>query len=109
MIYAAVAVLAGSGVIAAGASAEEAAKVDREAARELFHAYSCSACHALADAGASGSIGPTLDNPTLTRDFVIGRIAKGQGAMPSFSGQLSDEEIALLADYIVETSHDTAQ
>ena len=102
-------IVAGSGIVAASASAEEAAKVDREASRELFHAYSCSACHALADAGAGGSIGPTLDNPSLTRDFVIDRIANGQGAMPSFSGQLSDEEIALLADYIVETSHDTAQ
>jgi mono/diheme cytochrome c family protein len=102
-------IIAGCGILAASASAQEAAKVDREAARELFHAYSCSACHALADAGAGGSIGPSLDNPSLTRDFVIDRIANGQGAMPSFSGQLSDEEIALLADYIVETSHDAAQ
>ncbi len=99
-------IVAGGGILAASASAQEAAKVDREAARELFHAYSCSACHALADAGAGGSIGPTLDNPTLTRDFVIGRIANGQGAMPSFKGQLADEDIALLSDYIVEVSHD---
>ena len=101
-------ILTGSGILAASASAEEAAKVDREAARELFHAYSCSACHALADAGAGGSIGPALDNPTLTRDFVFGRIANGQGAMPSFKGQLADEDIALLTDYIVEVSHDAA-
>jgi cytochrome c6 len=101
-------IVAGGGIMAASASAQEAAKVDREAARELFHAYSCSACHALADAGAGGSIGPTLDNPTLTRDFVIGRIANGQGAMPSFKGQLADEDIALLSDYIVEVSHDAA-
>ena len=99
-------IVAGGGMLAASASAQEAAKVDREAARELFHAYSCSACHALADAGAGGSIGPTLDNPTLTRDFVLGRIANGQGAMPSFKGQLADEDIALLSDYIVEVSHD---
>jgi mono/diheme cytochrome c family protein len=39
---------------------------------------------------------------------VIGRIANGQGAMPSFKGQLADEDIALLADYIVEASHDAA-
>ena len=101
-------VVAGGGILAASASAEEIAKVDREAAREVFHAYSCSACHALADAGAGGSIGPSLDNPTLTRDFVVGRIANGQGAMPAFKGQLADEDIALLADYIVEASHDAA-
>lgn len=112
IIYAAIVAVAGivtgSGILAASASAEEIAKVDREAARDLFHAYSCSACHALADAGAGGSIGPTLDNPTLTRDFVLGRIANGQGAMPSFKGQLADEDIALLTDYIVEVSHDAA-
>jgi hypothetical protein len=28
--------------------------------------------------------------------------------MPSFKGQLADEDIALLADYIVEASHDAA-
>ena len=101
-------IVAGGGILAASASAEEIAKVDREAAREVFHAYSCSACHALADAVAGGSIGPSLDNPTLTRDFVVGRIANGQGAMPAFKGQLADEDIALLADYIVEASHDAA-
>ena len=54
------------------------------------------------------NFGPSLDNPTLTRDFVVGRIANGQGAMPAFKGQLADEDIALLADYIVEVSHDAA-
>jgi mono/diheme cytochrome c family protein len=99
------AVLLGGGLFAAGAVAAPS-KVDREAARDLFHAYSCSACHALADAGAGGSLGPTLDNPKLTRDFVFDRIAKGQGAMPSFGGQLSDADIGLLTDYIVEVSHE---
>lgn len=108
VVVAVAGLVAGGGILAASASAEEIAKVDREAAREVFHAYSCSACHALADAGAGGSIGPSLDNPTLTRDFVVGRIANGQGAMPAFKGQLADEDIALLADYIVEASHDAA-
>ena len=108
LVVAVAGIVAGGGILAASASAEESAKVDREAAREVFHAYSCSACHALADAGAGGSIGPSLDNPTLTRDFVVGRIANGQGAMPAFKGQLADEDIALLADYIVEASHDAA-
>ena len=108
VVVAVAGIVAGGGILAASASAEEIAKVDREAAREVFHAYSCSACHALADAGAGGSIGPSLDNPTLTRDFVVGRIANGQGAMPAFKGQLADEDIALLADYIVEASHDAA-
>jgi mono/diheme cytochrome c family protein len=39
----------------------------------------------------------------MTRDFVISRVANGQGAMPGFGGLMSDEEIAVLADYIVAT------
>lgn len=101
--------LASGGLFVAGASAQDPAGVDREAARELFHGYSCSACHALADAGAGGSIGPALENPSLTREYLIDRISNGQGAMPAFGGQLSEEEVALLADYIVEVSHDAAE
>jgi mono/diheme cytochrome c family protein len=97
-------VLAG-GLAAGGAGFSranaEAALVDADAARDVFHSWSCSACHGLADAGASGGVGPTLDNPKLTRDLIIDRIANGQGAMPSFGGQIPDEEIALLADYII--------
>lgn len=102
-------IAAGGGLLAASAHAAEAvqpAHVDKQAARELFNTYSCSACHSLTDAGAAGSVGPSLDDPSLTRDFIIGRVTNGQGAMPSFGGQLSDKEIDLLADYIVEVNHE---
>ena len=78
----------------------------RDAGLELFNTYSCGACHALADAGAGGSIGPSLDrNPRLARAFAIDVITNGRGAMPSFAGQMTDDEIAILADYIVQFSH----
>ena len=110
VIFAALALVgglvAGSGIIAASASAQEAAVVDKAAAREVFDSYSCSACHALADAGAAGVVGPTLDNPGLTREFIIDRVTNGQGAMPGFGGQMSEAEIAQLADYIVLVNHE---
>jgi mono/diheme cytochrome c family protein len=69
----------------------------------LFNAWSCGTCHVLADAGAAGAIGPSLDrNPRLTRAFVIDVVSNGRGAMPSFGGQMSDAEIAALADYLVQ-------
>lgn len=78
----------------------------REQGRTLFATYSCNACHALADASASGSIGPSLDgNRNLTKAYVIDTVNSGRGAMPSFAGQMSDEEIATLADYIVGAAH----
>ena len=75
----------------------------RTRAIALFNDYSCGTCHALADANAGGSIGPSLDrNPRLTKDYTVDVIANGRGAMPSFGGQMTDEEIDLLADYIVQ-------
>jgi mono/diheme cytochrome c family protein len=74
----------------------------RQQGRELFTAYSCNACHALADADALGGIGPALDgNRNLTKAYVIDVVNDGRGAMPSFAGQMTDQEIATLADYIV--------
>jgi len=71
--------------------------------RTLFNSWSCSACHVLTDANAHGHIGPSLDgNMAIDKDFVISRITNGQGAMPGFGGQLSEEEIDLLAAYIVQ-------
>ncbi|BBC73891.1 conserved hypothetical protein [Altererythrobacter sp. B11] len=73
-----------------------------EQGRQLFSDWSCGACHSLADAGGVGHIGPSFDGDSnLTVDFAVGRITDGQGAMPGFGGQLTDEEIHLLAQYIV--------
>lgn len=80
----------------AGLSAEQVEK-----GRQLFNDNGCNACHALADANAAGSIGPALDgNANLDKTFVVDRVTNGQGAMPSF-GWMPEEDIALLADYIV--------
>ena len=97
---------AGVGSFATQAHAEEAAPSDLVAAgRELFNANSCSACHTLTDAGASGSVGPDLDNPNLTREAIVTRVQMGGGPMPSFAGQISDADIGKLADYIVAVNH----
>lgn len=74
----------------------------KEKGRELFATWGCASCHSLADADASGHVGPAFDNnPNLSKDFVINRVTNGQGAMPAFGGQMTDEEIAAVATYIV--------
>lgn len=73
-----------------------------EQGRTLFNDWSCSACHTLADAGATGQIGPAFDgNANLDYNYTMDRITNGQGAMPSFGGQISDEEIDVLTKYII--------
>lgn len=70
--------------------------------RALFNDWSCSACHTLADAKSSGQIGPAFDgNANLDYAFTADRITNGQGAMPSFGGQMTDEEIDIISKYIV--------
>jgi mono/diheme cytochrome c family protein len=82
-----------------------ASATDLAAGRKLFADWSCGACHRLADASASGSIGPSLDsNPRLTVPYARETIHDGRGAMPSFAGQISDPDIARLASYIVQAS-----
>jgi mono/diheme cytochrome c family protein len=96
----------GVGGLTAVAHAEDAKTSDLiSVGRDLFNGNSCSACHTLSDAGATGSVGPNLDNPNLTRDAIVGRIEMGGGPMPSFSGQMSEADIGKLADYIYAVNH----
>lgn len=70
------------------------------AGREVFASAGCGGCHVLADAGASGNVGPNLDElrPDATR--VAAKVAAGGGGMPAFAGQLSDQQIADVAAYV---------
>jgi len=64
----------------------------------------CSSCHTLAAAGASGKVGPDLDQLKPGPDLVTAQVNSGGGAMPSFKGKLTDEQIKELADYVSENA-----
>ena len=78
---------------------EEAARADDPKA--IFLA-SCGSCHTLADAGALGTVGPNLDNSTVDVEAAARQIANGGSGMPAFKGQLTEEQIRALAEYVVE-------
>jgi len=67
--------------------------------RQIF-VDNCAACHTLADAGTTGTIGPNLDESQPPVDLVVDRVTNGQGAMPSFEGTLTPEEIQEVATYV---------
>jgi mono/diheme cytochrome c family protein len=73
---------------------------DAAAGKEVFASAGCGSCHTLADAGASGSVGPTLDNAKPTTDLVVDRVTNGKGAMPAFKGQLDEQQIQDVAAYV---------
>jgi mono/diheme cytochrome c family protein len=60
----------------------------------------CAACHTLAAAGTNGMVGPNLDEISPGLDRIEQQIRDGGGGMPPFGGQLSDEQIKALADYV---------
>ena len=68
-------------------------------ARTIFTS-NCASCHTLADAQATGNIGPNLDqlSPSLAR--VKTQVIHGGGAMPAFKGKLTDAQIAAVAKYV---------
>jgi cytochrome c6 len=77
---------------------------DPAAGKEVFASAGCGDCHTLEDAGTSGTIGPNLDESQPSQELVLDRVTNGQGAMPSFSDQLSDQEIQNVAAYVVEAT-----
>ncbi len=71
---------------------------DAAAGKEVFVAQGCGSCHTLADAGASGSVGPNLDETKPSYDLVVDRVTNGKGAMPSFD--LEEQQIQDVAAYV---------
>jgi cbb3-type cytochrome c oxidase subunit III len=64
----------------------------------------CASCHTLAAAGASGTIGPNLDEAKPDEALVRERVTNGKGVMPSFKGKLTDAQINAVAKYVSENA-----
>jgi mono/diheme cytochrome c family protein len=75
---------------------------DSVAGKQVFTSAGCGSCHVLADAGGTGTAGPALDgNDALTKALVVDRVTNGTSKMPSFSSQLSEDEIEDVAAYVM--------
>jgi mono/diheme cytochrome c family protein len=68
--------------------------------KRLFQTVGCAGCHTLADAGASGSVGPNLDEARPSKDRVASIVSNGGIVMPSFRNRLSRDEIEAIATYV---------
>ncbi len=73
---------------------------DATAGKQVFETAGCTSCHTLADAGATGTVGPNLDEAKPPATLVVDRVTHGKGVMPSFSGQLSEQQIQDVAAYV---------
>jgi mono/diheme cytochrome c family protein len=66
----------------------------------VFQQAGCASCHTLKDAGASGTVGPNLDEAKPPKSLVVERVTNGKGVMPSFKGQLTPAQIDAVATYV---------
>jgi mono/diheme cytochrome c family protein len=73
---------------------------DATAGKEVFASAGCTACHTLAAAGSTGTVGPNLDEAKPSYELVVQRVTLGQGGMPSFADQLEPQQIADVAEFV---------
>jgi mono/diheme cytochrome c family protein len=71
-----------------------------ESGAKVFADAGCGNCHTLQAADASGTTGPSLDELRPNADRVERQVRNGGGGMPSFEGELTDEEIRDVAEFV---------
>jgi mono/diheme cytochrome c family protein len=82
-------------------------KGDPTAGKAIFLKTGCISCHTLADAKSTGTVGPNLDQAKPDYRKATARVTLGKGVMPSFKGQLSTQQIANVAAYVVKATGGT--
>ena len=70
------------------------------AGAKVFASAGCGSCHTLAAAQASGQVGPNLDEARPGYEAVRVKVESGGGGMPSFGGQLSEQQIRDVAAFV---------
>ena len=81
-----------------------AAEGDAAAGEDVFASAGCGGCHTLKAAGATGAVGPNLDDAKPDAALVVDRVTNGKGVMPSFEGQLDEKQIQDVAAYVVAST-----
>jgi cbb3-type cytochrome c oxidase subunit III len=66
----------------------------------IFKSSGCSGCHTLAAAGATGTVGPNLDQLKPSMAIVVKQVTNGGAIMPAFKGKLTTAQINAVAKYV---------
>jgi mono/diheme cytochrome c family protein len=67
-------------------------------------AQGCGGCHTLAAAESTGTVGPNFDEAKPSYELAVTRVTMGQGGMPKFGDTLEAQQIADVAQYVVEST-----
>jgi len=93
-----VASVAGTG----GASSSAPAQLGNDG-RAIFKA-DCSSCHTLSAAGATGTVGPNLDQLKPKQAIVAHQVTNGGAIMPAFKGKLTPAQIQAVATFVASSA-----
>ncbi len=84
--------------------ATEALGGDPVAGAAVWAANGCGSCHTLKAAGATGGVGPNLDQVAPGQAAIIVQVQGGSQYMPAF-GSLTSTQLANLAAYVYQSTH----
>ena len=79
-------------------------RATRPRAKAVFASAGCAACHTLAAANSTGTVGPNLDDAKPSYELAVQRVTLGQGGMPSFKDQLEPQQIADVAQFVASST-----
>jgi uncharacterized cupredoxin-like copper-binding protein/cytochrome c551/c552 len=81
---------------------------DPVAGRAVFNANGCASCHTMAAAGATGNVGPNLDQAkpgqARVRQYVQNGSTSGGISMPAFSS-MSQTDLNNIAAFVYQSTH----
>ena len=80
---------------------------DAAAGASVFKSAGCGACHTLAAAHSTGTVGPNLDQLKPDYRHVTAQVTNGGGQMPAFKSSLSAQQIADVSAYVVKSTGGT--
>jgi mono/diheme cytochrome c family protein len=72
--------------------------------KKVFESAGCATCHTLKAAGATGTVGPNLDQLKPPEARVVKQVTDGGQIMPAFKDKLTKQQIQAVASYVANVA-----
>lgn len=79
---------------------DDSGSSSNSAGGKVYADAGCGSCHTFKAAGSTGTVGPNLDEEAPSLDEAARKVKSGGGGMPSFEGDLSEQEIRDVAGFV---------
>ena len=93
-----------AGYVAAVAATNAKPPVQSATDGKSIFSANCASCHTLKAAGATGTVGPNLDQLKPSLPIVQHQVEVGGGVMPAFKGTLTQKQIDTVAKFVADSA-----